>query len=207
MLKRMLKHTLVLAGMLAISTLVQAQTKWQEGVHYKVVADKASETPQVREVFSFWCPHCFTFEPLVGQLKTALPDGVTFTKAHADFLRSASPEAQDDATRGMLAAKAMKQGDLYNKAVFDAIHKDRKQITGMADIKAIFAAAGGDAEKLEKLSKSFGITGQVRKNDELARGVQSVPTFFVNEKYQPIFTREMTPDQWVELVNWLTTQK
>jgi thiol:disulfide interchange protein DsbA len=54
---------------------------------------------------------------------------------------------------------------------------------------------------------SFGIRSQVAKNDKIARGVRSVPTIIINEKYQAIFTRDMTPDQSVELISWLVKQK
>ena len=76
----------------------------------------------------------------------------------------------------------------------------------MQDIKKIFADAGGDAEKLEKLTKSFGIKGQVRKNNSYTRGIGRVPAFIVNDKYQANLTRDLTPDRFVELILWLSKQ-
>ncbi len=183
-----------------------AQSTWQEGTHYEVIAEKASAKPQVREVFSFWCPHCFTFEPVVEQIKQKLPSGMTFSKAHVNFMGAASREAQDDATKAMLAAKAMKADKIFNAALFSAIHRERKTISGMADIKQIFAAAGGDAEKLEKMTNSFGIKGLVSKNNKYTRGIPRVPAFIVNDKYKANFTRDMTPDVFVELILWLAKQ-
>lgn len=187
-------------------TTANAQTAWQEGTHYEVIAEKASAKPQVREVFSFWCPHCFTFEPVVEQIKQKLPAGMSFSKAHVNFMGGVSRDTQDDATKAMLAAKAMKADKTFNAALFSAIHRDRKTITGMADIKQIFAAAGGDAEKLEKMTKSFGIKGQVSKNNQYTRGIPRVPAFIVNDKYKANFTRDMTPDVFVELILWLAKQ-
>ena len=71
----------------------------------------------------------------------------------------------------------------------------------------MYAATGSDALKLEKMMSSFGIRSQVAKNDKIARGVRSVPTIIINEKYQAIFTRDMTPDQSVELISWLVKQR
>lgn len=184
-----------------------AQSTWQEGEHYEVISDKASETKQVREVFSFWCPSCFNFEAVAKQIKSSIADDTKFIKAHVNFLGSSTAQAQNDATIGMLAARAMKQEELYNAALFNAIHKDRKDIAGLDDILAVFSAEGGDSEKLEKLASSFGIRGQVAKNDKLTRGVRSVPSFIVNDKYKAKFGRDMSPDQFVELIMWLTTQK
>ena len=194
-------------ALLMLPALVQAQLAWQEGVHYEVVGEKAAAEANVREVFSFWCPHCFTFEPIVGQIKSNLPDGVSFKKAHVNFMGATTQEAQNDATLAMLAAKAMGDDQRFNTALFEAIHKQRTSIKNMDDIKKVYAAAGGDVAKLEKLTKSFGIRGQVKRNDQLTRGVSRVPAFIVNDKYKAIFTRDMTPDSFAQLINWLTTQK
>ena len=184
-----------------------AQSVWQEGEHYEVISDKASQTKQVREVFSFWCPSCFNFEEVANQLKRTLPEDTEFIKAHVNFMGSSSAKAQNDATLGMLAARAMEQEDLFNKALFNAIHKERKNIEKLADIITVFNASGGDGERLKKLASSFGIKTQVVKNNKLTKGVSSVPTFIVNDKYQAKFGRSMSPDQFVELIIWLTTQK
>jgi len=184
-----------------------AQAKWQEGTHYKVIAQKASATPKVQEVFSFWCPACNAFETIVPQIKRALPAHVPFQKVHVNFNGSTSKDTQNDATAVMLAAKALKTDALFNKALFDTIHQKRTKIASKADILAVYAATGSDTVKLEKMLSSFGIRSQVSKNDKIARGVRSVPTIIINEKYQAIFTRDMTPDQSVELISWLVKQK
>ena len=88
------------------SASAQAQSTWVEGEHYEVIAEKASAKPQVKEVFSFWCPHCFTFEPVAQQLEKSLPAGVSFKKAHVNFMGGVDRETQDAATLAMIAAKA-----------------------------------------------------------------------------------------------------
>lgn len=193
--------------LLCIPAVASAQSLWQEGTHYTVISEKASDDKQIREVFSFWCPHCYTFEAIAKQLKSNLPGDVTFTKAHVNFMGTTSTDVQDDATKAMIAAKAMKKADEFNEALFEAIHKQRKNVTGMDDILAIYAATGGDSEKLGKMAKSFGVRSLVSKNNKLTKGVSIVPTFIVNDKYQAIYGRTMTPDQFIELLLWLTTQK
>lgn len=203
MLKRIIASFVISVCFIAAT---QAQSLWQEGTHYEVIAEKVSAKPEVKEVFSFWCPHCFTFEAVAEQIKQKLPAGMSFKKAHVNFMGGATKEAQNDATLAMLAAQKMKADKIFNAALFSAIHRERKSITGMEDIKQIFAAAGGDAKKLEKLTKSFGIKGQVKRNDSYTRGIRRVPAFIVNEKYKANFTRDMTPDVFVELILWLAKQ-
>ena len=204
-IKEMIKSSLM--ALLLVPTLALAQSQWQEGTHYTVVGDKASSNKQVVEVFSYWCPGCYNFESIMKEMKAKLPADVKLIKANVNFLPAASTQAQDDATLAMLAARAMKAEEQFNDALFDAIHRERKTVNGMADILAIFAAAGGDSAKMEKLTKSFGIKGQVNRNNQISQGVRRVPTITVNGKYQPIFGRNMTPDQYLELVEWLSEQK
>jgi thiol:disulfide interchange protein DsbA len=184
-----------------------AQTKWQENTHYKIVAEKASSKPKVQEVFSYWCPACNAFELLVPQIKSALPANVRFEKVHVNFNGSASKDTQDNATAVMLAATALKTDAQFNKALFNAIHKQRIKITRKDDIFKVYAETGADLTKLEKMMASFGIRSQVAKNDKTARAVKSVPTLIINDKFQAIFSRDMTPEQYLELINWLLKQK
>lgn len=191
----------------SLSFSVLAQSKWQEDTHYKVIAEKASAQPQVQEIFSYWCPACNSFETLVPKIKSALPADVPFEKIHVNFNGSTSKGTQNDATTVMLAAKALGTDGQFNKALFNAIHQKRTKIDSKADILEVYTQTGADTAKLEKMMSSFGIRSQIAKNDKIARNVRSVPTIIINEKYQAIFTRDMTPDQYVELVSWLVTQK
>ena len=197
----------LLAALLLLPLSAHGQNIWQENDHYKVIAKERSAKPQVKEVFSFWCPACYRFESIAANIKKSLPKDVPFIKAHVNFSGSASKKAQDEATLGMLAARAMKDSVRFNKALFDSIHQQRNKIEDLADIQKVYEAAGGNGTKFAKISKSFGIKGQINKNNRATLGVKSVPTVIVNEKYQAIFTRNMTPDQFVELVTWLLKQK
>ena len=161
--------------MMFLPWLTQGQALWQENTHYKVIKDQASEGAQVKEVFSFWCPHCFTFESIAKQMKSQLPENATFTKAHVDFLGGASKETQQQATAALLAARAMKDENRFVDAMFKAIHNERNSPDNLADIVKIYSQAGGDGEKLQKLVASFGIKGQIKKNAKLNPGLHQCP--------------------------------
>ncbi len=190
-----------------ISLTASAQSKWQEGTHYTVISEQASVRPKVQEIFSFWCPACNAFETIVPQIKRALPADIPFQKVHVNFNGSTSKDTQNNATAVMLSAEALKTDLAFKKALFATIHQKRTRITNKADILAVYASTGADVAKLEKMMTSFGIRSQVAKNDKIAQTVRSVPTVIINEKYQAIFTRDMTPEQSVELISWLVKQK
>ena len=59
-------------------TPAYSATEWKEGVNYFVVqsAEKPTIPPGkvlVTEVFSYGCPHCSEFRPVIKQLKASLP--------------------------------------------------------------------------------------------------------------------------------------
>ena len=77
-----MKKLFALFSMLMLSLSAHA-AQFKEGEHYKVLDLEASKKPVVTEFFSFYCPHCNTFEPIIQQLKKQLPEGARLQKNHA----------------------------------------------------------------------------------------------------------------------------
>jgi len=188
-----------------------AQEKWQEGTHYKVIAEQATEKKEVMEFFSFWCPHCFNFEPIVKNIKTKLADDVEFKKIHVNFMRFTTPAIQNDVTKAMMIARELNRGDELNQAIFKYIHVSRSSITGINDLKNIFVANGVEPEDFEKMMSSFGVNSRLKMNnkavEEYRTHVSSVPNFIVNGKFQATFTRDMNEDEMVDLIVFLSKKK
>lgn len=184
---------------------------WKEGTHYKVISDQATAKPEILEFFSYWCPHCYNFEPLVAQIKQKKGKDVEFKKVQVNFMGFTGPDVQDDATRAMVIARALKKEDELNQAIFKYIHVQRSPVTGLNDLKNLFIVNGVDADKFDKLAKSFGVNSMFKKNNQLIQKyrshVNSVPNFIINGKYMATFTRDMTADDIVNLIVWLSKQK
>lgn len=173
--------------------LTACAKQFEEGKHYKVISDKATDKPEVREYFSFYCPHCLTFEPMVKSIKKSLPEGVKFEKSHVDFLRAASPEIQAALTSALVVGQQLKMGDKVNAAIFDYIHKKRGAFTSVKDIRNVLTIQGVDGDKFDKLMKSFQVNARAKAmkkdQDKLSRkgALTGVPTFIVNGKYRVEF--------------------
>lgn len=199
---------LLIAMLLPISA--NAADQWKEGEHYTVISDKATAKPEVKEFFSFWCPACYRFEPLVKNIKKGLGEDVKFTKVHVNFMQFAGPDVQDAATKAMIIARSMKQEDALNEAIFKFIHQQRSTVTGLKDLRSVFVINGVDPEAFDKMAKGFSTKSLVNKNNkEIAKfreHLNGVPNFIVNGKYQAKFTRSMTQDDIVNLVVWLSKQ-
>ena len=63
----MMKKLLALASVALLSFSVQA-AKFSEGDYYKILELPKSSSPIVTEFFSFYCPHCNSFEPMIQEL-------------------------------------------------------------------------------------------------------------------------------------------
>lgn len=205
----MMKKIAVLFVMALLLPLqAMAVEKYKEGEHYEVLDHPATAKPEVLEFFSYWCPHCYAFEPLVAQMKQKLDPGTKLNKVHVNFLRFTTKAIQDEATRALMIAKALKQEEKFNNAVFKYIHEQRASVAGLNDLRSLFIVNGVEAADFDKMSKSFGVNSMVKKNAKLmqtyARDLTGVPTFIVNGKYKPTFTNDMSPDDMVDLVVWLS---
>lgn len=199
--------TLVVSVLLPISATAQEETtSWKEGEHYEIINGQSNPRLGVVEVFSYWCPHCYNFEIIVSKLKSRLPSDTQFTKAHVDFMSSAHRVVQQEATKTMLIARAINREDAFNQALFKAIHIDKKHFANANAIRQVLLEQGVDGEKFNKLSESFGMQSRINRNYKLSKGIKEVPTFIVNGKYQPKFTRDMTPEKFIELILWLNNQ-
>jgi thiol:disulfide interchange protein DsbA len=207
----MKKILLLLSVVLLLPLQACAQEKWREGTHYKAILEQATEKKEVLEFFSFWCPHCFNSEPLVKEIKSKLADDVEFKKVHVNFMGFASKQTQDNATRAMMVAKALKKSDLLNQAIFQYIHVARSSITDMKDLKNIFIVNGVEPEKFDKMASSFGVDSMLQMNNKAIQKyrkyVSSVPNFIVNGKFQATFTRDMNQADMVDLIIFLSNKQ
>jgi thiol:disulfide interchange protein DsbA len=207
----MKKIGLLLSLVLLLPLQACAQEKWRENTHYKVISEQAAEKKEVLEFFSFWCPHCFSFEPIVKQIKKQLADDVVFKKVHVNFMGFASAAIQNEATKAMMVARELNKGVELNQAIFRYLHESRSAITSINDLKNIFVVNGVEPEEFDKVISSFGVNSMLQMNnrsiEKYRKHVSSVPNFIVNGKYQATFTRDMNPDDMVDLIVFLSKKK
>jgi thiol:disulfide interchange protein DsbA len=171
-------------------SFVASCADYEEGKHYTVVSDQVTAAPEVREFFSFYCPHCFSFEPFMQNVKKSLPSGVRFERNHVDFLRTTTPEIQFMLTKSLVIAEQLKVEKKIVDALFKHIHVQRSGFTSKQDIKNVLVANGVDGQQFDKLFGSFAIVSQAKymkkRQDELANSkmLTGVPAVFVNGKYR-----------------------
>jgi thiol:disulfide interchange protein DsbA len=185
--------------------------KWVEGTHYNIIADTLSEQKEIVEYFSFWCPACYRFEMLANEIKSQLDSDVKFRKVHVNFMSFTTPEIQEQATKAMLIGRSFDMEEPMNTAIFAHIHEQGQKIEGMADLKKLFKSYDISTIDFENtLNKAELAAAFTRNNDEIDQfkeHLKGVPNIIVNGKYQAKFSREMTVEDIVDLVNWLSQQQ
>ena len=141
----------------------------------------SKEKIEVIEFFSYGCPHCGDFHPLISLWATKLPKDVSFRRVPVSFNR---PEWAR-LSRLYFALEAT--GDLakLDTAVFLAIHEQRIAFKTDEAIVAWAAGKGVDGKKLGDALASFSMQSKVQRADQEAAAarISGVPSLAVDGKF------------------------
>jgi thiol:disulfide interchange protein DsbA len=134
----------------------------------------------VIEFFSYGCPHCYTFEPMLEQWVKRLPPDVAFRRIPATF----NPTFEGYA-KLFYALEAAGQAEVLHKRVFAAIHVQRQRLDKEADISAFVSTNGGDGAKVVEALKSFGVATKLRQAKQAfdAYKIDGVPALGVQGRW------------------------
>lgn len=204
-MENIMKKLFALFTTLILSFSVQA-AKFTEGEYYKVLDLEPAKKPVVTEFFSFYCPHCNTFDPIIRQLKAQLPEGVKLQKNHVSFMGGAMGLPMSKAFATMIVLKVE---DKMAPIMFNRIHNMRKAPKNEAEIRQIFLDEGIDAKKFDAAYNGFAVDSMVRRMDKQFNdsGLAGVPAVIVNNKYLVEAGSITSIDEYFALVDYLLTLK
>jgi len=157
-----------------------------EGTDYrKIEPPQPTDSPgkiEVIEFFSYMCPHCKEFYPLVSTWEAKLPKNVVFRRVPVGFGRL----PWLNLARAYYALQA--SGDLgkLDGALFRAIHDEHLQLFDEPSLTDWVGKNGGHAERFAAAYTSFGVNNQTVRADQMVEkyGIGAVPTMTVNGEYQ-----------------------
>jgi len=198
---------------------------WSEGTHYaRITPAQQTSVPsgkvEVMEVFSYGCPACNVFQPVMELLRRNLPPN-----AQLAFLPAAFNPAEDWPMfqRAYLAAQALGIAERTHQAMYDAVWKTgelaifepgsnrlRNPLPSIADASRFYARVGGvDPQQFLAMANSFGVDSKIRAAEAqiLAMHVDSTPTLIVNGKYRVIRDSVKTNDELIALVKYLVARE
>jgi thiol:disulfide interchange protein DsbA len=215
----------MICTLLALVFSVAAHAEqWVEGRNYYLVRPpQHTSVPagkvEVTEVFSYGCPACNQFQPIVEKLKAALPANAQLTYVPASFLpRENWPMYQ----RAYYANQALGIADKMHKAMFDGVWKTgelaytdssnriKSRLPTIEDAARYVAkTAGVKEEAFLAAAKSFGVEVKVRNADAFVNntGSLSTPTFVVNGKYRLDPTSAGSIDNLIAIVKYLVAKE
>ena len=135
---------------------------------------------EVIEFFWYGCAHCYAVEPAVNAWLKTLPADVVFKRVPA------YPSDQwGEMAKVYYTIEAMGLIDKYHQKIFDAMHKDDKNLANKRIREEWLAQNGIDPAKYNEMEKSFTVATKVARARTMTANyrVDSVPRFFVNGKY------------------------
>jgi protein dithiol oxidoreductase (disulfide-forming) len=219
--------TRLIAAFLVLALLPPAApaASWSEGVQYlRLTPPQQTTVPsgkvEVMEVFSYGCPACNAFQPVMDKLRRSLP-----ANAQLVYLPAAFNPAEDWPMfqRAFLAAQALGIAERAHQAMFDAVWKTgelaitvpgsnrlKEPPPSIADAARLYArVAGVSPQQFLAMANSFSIDSKMRAADAqiLAMHVDSTPTLIVNGKYRVIRDELKSNDELIELVKYLVAKE
>ncbi len=192
---------------LLLTMVLPAQAAdFKEGKHYDVIASQASASPVVAEYFSYFCPHCYSFEPIVKDVKANLPKDVKFNKVHVPFIGGPMGEEMQ---RAYATAAMLKVEPEVSAALFSAIHDKKVNFKSREHIRDVFVMQGVDGAKFDQAVESFAVNGMVAKMSKATdkAKIRGVPAIVVNDKFLINTGSLSSVEELNELIAHLTKMK
>ena len=179
----MKKFWLAMLAAASFGVALSAQAiEFEEGVHYDVVGDKASDEVEILDFFSFYCGSCYQFQPFGQMLKAEFGD--SFKKYHVNFI---GPRDIGDVTvRTWAVANILGVADEVEPLIFRKHFQQRNMSSSVDDLASVFTLVGVEREKFDEAYNSFPARSQANRMRREAETfeVNATPTFIVNRRYR-----------------------
>jgi thiol:disulfide interchange protein DsbA len=177
----------VVAALLSLSALSAGSPALaqSEGSDYTLISPAQptddSGKIEVLEFFSYGCPHCSDFHPLVSAWAARLPSDVSFRRVPVTFGRASW------ANIAKLYFTLETTGDLarLDNEIFKAIHGERINLFDERTLTEWVVKKGVDPKRFSETFNSFGVMSKLKRSEQLGVGhkIQGVPAITVNGKY------------------------
>ena len=175
---------LALCAALALVPLtVHAQ---QEGTDYRALVPAQPTSVgagkiEVTEFFSYACPHCNDFYPLLSAWMAKQGKDVVLRRVPLGFERPPWVALQ----RAFYALQASGDLNKLDGPLWNAIHAQHRQLYNEQSIADWVGANGGDSDKFASAFSSFGVNTAIEQADKMGEdyAVDGVPTVAVDGRY------------------------
>lgn len=175
-----------IVALVFLSLVIPAHASIVAGHDYVVLdAPQRQDTTgkiEVIEFFSWGCPHCYEFYPLLARWLATLPKDVVFKRVPVGF---GHPE-WDNLAKAYYALQST--GDLarLDGPIFEAIHKEHVSLYDEDKITAWVGKHGVNVAQFTAAYRSFGVNTSVGQAQQTVMDyrVDGVPTLAIGGRYE-----------------------
>lgn len=168
---------------LAPSLLQAQQRNFEES--YRVITPQptaaGADNIEVIDFFWYGCPYCYQLMPLLNEWEKTKPADVVMRRIPAILRQEWVPDAHLYYTLEILG-----EADRLHAKVFDAIHRQRLQVTDTDALTKWATANGIDRAKWDEAYNARAVRDRVVNAVELGRSydVRATPVIVVDGRYQ-----------------------
>lgn len=202
-----MQHKLAVWVLLASAVISSAALAGiDEGIEYMVITPpvltNTANKIEVIEAFSYACPHCFQFEPVLSAWKKQLPANVELVRFPVIFPKW--PESEVVA-RAFYTAEALGILEKIHVPLFEALHNQKRDLYSDNKMAAFFVEHGVNKKVFLDTFRSFSVDSKMRRAQELTNSyqVEGVPTMIVNGKYRTSSKYAATHEGTLKVVDHL----
>jgi protein dithiol oxidoreductase (disulfide-forming) len=181
----LIRSTLVALVFVALSLPLRA-AGLIEGTDYRTLdPPQHSDSPpgkiEVLEFFSWGCPHCKEFNPLITKWAEKAPKDVVLKRVATGMGRT----AWTNLARAYYALESLGVAESLNEPIFHAIHDEHQPLFDEGAITAWVGKHGVDQAKFRTAFDSFGVNTQLNQAEQMVENykVEGVPGLAVGGKY------------------------
>ncbi len=200
--------TLIIAALFLLMPQVHAQD-FEEGVHYRELSaqqpTQTGDKVEVRELFWYHCPHCYSLEaPLRQWVTGSMPDSAAFVEMPAVL-----GDSWEFHARVFYTLESLGVLNEFHRPLFDAIHKKPRPLNRVSDPAVVARwleeSGGPSAEAFMNAFESFAVDTHTRNAVVMTDRyeITGVPSVTVGGKYLTTVTMAGNYENFFKVIEHL----
>lgn len=202
-----MKKITALTSVIALAIFVffanTSQAEFVAGKNY-LVLDKPVETEtgdqiEVRELFWYFCPHCFSVHPKLEEWSKTMDISAQLVLQPAVF------PGWEFGSTFYYVLEELGELERLHSSLYNAIHVQKLNLKTQQDFVTWLSLNGVDEDKANKVFKSFPVKVAVNKAkaNTYKYRITGVPVFIVNGKYTVNATSAGSEEKIFEVIDYL----
>ena len=202
-----MKKITALTSVIAISIFVfftsTSQAEFVAGKNFivieKPVETETGEKVEVRELFWYFCPHCFSVHPMLEDWMKTMDSSAQLVLQPAVF------PGWEYGSTFYYVLEELGELDRLHSALFNAIHIQKLNFKTQQDFVTWLSLNGVNEDNANKVYESFPVKVAVNKAkaNTYKYRITGVPAFIVNGKYMVNSTSAGSQEKIFEVIDYL----